>query len=51
MYKCNNCGRVFDTPEVCYETHGFKHGPFEKIYCCPHCGIDNEFEEVSEECD
>ena len=41
MYICINCNCVFDEPEVHEEKHGFTHGPFEKIYCCPLCGDTN----------
>lgn len=51
-YKCNNCGEVFDEPEVYYEQHGFTDGRYERVSCCPYCGGDyDEFdpdEEVEE---
>lgn len=38
MYKCNECGCVFEDPKVVVETHGFKFPPYEKFSVCPRCG-------------
>lgn len=38
MYKCNECGCVFEDPKVVVETHGFKFPPYEKFYVCHRCG-------------
>ena len=37
MFKCNECGFVFDEPKVYYEGHGFSEGPQEKWCVCPRC--------------
>ena len=47
MYKCNNCGEIFDEPHEYYETHGFKDGMYEHMSCCPYCGGD--YDEVDSE--
>ena len=39
MMKCNNCGHVFEEPDVVYERHGLDHPPFEKVYVCPRCRV------------
>ena len=46
MYKCNECGEVFDEPTVVLERHGFNDGFAERFYVCPYCGGD--FEEVED---
>lgn len=48
MYQCNNCGAVFEDPKAVYESHGLDYPPFEKIYVCPACEVDN-MEEVDED--
>ena len=48
MYRCNHCEAVFEEPKVVYETHGLDYPPFEKVYVCPDCGID-DMEEVDED--
>lgn len=51
-YKCNNCGEIFDEPQVYYETHGFTDGVYERFSCCPYCGGDYsefDFNEEAEE--
>lgn len=43
MYKCEKCGRLFDTPEhVTVRTGVFSEGRAEEIEVgyCPHCGFD-----------
>ena len=37
MFKCRECGYVFDEPHVYHERHGFTSGSFEKFSECPHC--------------
>lgn len=37
-YICTDCGRTFDEPHEYEERHGFTHGPYEKLSCCPYCG-------------
>lgn len=50
MYECYNCGCRFEEPKVTYETHGLEYPPFQKIYVCPECGVDDmgEVEEDDE---
>lgn len=49
MYKCKNCGEVFDEPRVYKEYHGFDNLP-EIWSCCPCCGGDyTEVEDDSDE--
>lgn len=48
MYRCNNCGEIFEEPKAIYERHGLEYPPFEKIYVCPECGVD-DMEEVDED--
>lgn len=38
MYVCVDCGKLFEEPKECVETHGFKAPPYETWYGCPHCG-------------
>ena len=47
MYKCKQCGEVFDEPQVYYESHGFTDGLYETQSCCPCCGGD--YHEVEDE--
>ena len=47
-YLCNNCGERFEEPKVAYERHGLDYPPFEKIFVCPYCGI-NDYDEDEEE--
>ena len=54
MYKCDNCGEVFNEPHCYVETHGFTDGLVEHWSCCPHCGGSYEVyceddEEVDED--
>ena len=37
MFKCNDCGCEFDTPETTREFHGLDYG-YENQYSCPNCG-------------
>ena len=39
-YKCDDCGREFEEPDIVTEPHG------EKVGCCPYC--HGWFEEVYE---
>lgn len=48
MYQCCNCDAVFEEPKVVYERYGLEYPPFEKIYVCPECGVD-DMEEVEED--
>lgn len=47
MFKCNECGYVFDEPKEFYEGHGFDSGPQEKWSVCPRCK-ESGFEEIEE---
>ena len=37
MYKCRECGCVFEEPRNWVERHGFEYGPFEEWSACPNC--------------
>ncbi len=39
MYKCKNCGHIFEEGEQATwtEKHGFSSGPFEEWDGCPIC--------------
>ena len=37
MYKCRECGCVFEEPRSWVERHGFEYGPFEEWSACPNC--------------
>lgn len=37
MYKCNECGYVFEKPIESREYHGLDYG-YESFYVCPNCG-------------
>jgi hypothetical protein len=48
MYRCKECGFVFEEPYEYEETHGLDTPPYEKWSVCPRCkesGIE-EIEEV-----
>lgn len=47
MFKCPDCGHIFDIPHEYEERHGFTHGPFEKWSVCPACG-QSGYEEAVE---
>ena len=38
MYRCKDCGEIFDEPHEYVETHGFTDGLYERWSCCPYCG-------------
>lgn len=40
MFKCLNCGHLFDAGEqaVVHDNHGFRFGPAEEYSACPVCG-------------
>lgn len=46
MYKCKDCGEVFDEPHHVVERHGFDDGYAEHFYVCPNCG--GTYEEVED---
>lgn len=37
MYKCKNCGGVFEEPKFYTETHGLDSPPYENWTGCPSC--------------
>lgn len=45
LYKCPECGYVFDEPHIHTERHGFTDGMYEHWSVCPHC-----YEPINEEC-
>ncbi len=49
IYKCNECGRLFDTPNHYFETHGLDTPPYEEIFACPYC--DSFSYEETDVCD
>lgn len=51
MYKCLNCGEVFEEPASVRETHGFTDGFAETFYMCPYCSGDYEEAKQCQECD
>ena len=50
MYKCLDCGEVFEEPASVRETHGFTDGFAEIFYMCPHCNGDYEEVHQCKEC-
>lgn len=46
MYRCEDCGEIFDFPKIIYENHGEFWGmpAYEKWAVCPNCH-DNNFDE------
>lgn len=50
MYKCNDCGAIFDEPKEVQECMGeFWGAPaYDTFTYCPHCGSD-DFEEYDED--
>ena len=39
MYKCEECGEVFEEPKVYYERHPYGEGYAEEEWrVCPYCG-------------
>jgi hypothetical protein len=45
MYKCSNCGEIFEEPNAIKEDWG------ETFYVCPHCNGDYEEAKQCQECD
>ncbi len=50
MYKCLECGHIFETPHEYKERHGLEYG-FERMTCCPNCGGGYEEAALCEGCD
>lgn len=38
MYRCTDCGKIFEDFKEYKEKHGLKSPPFESIAVCPFCG-------------
>lgn len=38
MFRCENCGKTFETMAHYTESNGFPHPPFEEWDGCPFCG-------------
>lgn len=53
MYKCLNCGHVFDEGEqqILKDNHGMEGGFYEKMSVCPMCGGDYEEAEYCQRCE
>lgn len=49
MYLCQNCGAVFEVPDVVFERHGLDTPPYEALLVCPSCR-DSDITEARE-CD
>lgn len=51
MYRCDNCGAKFYSPEIRYERHGLDRPPYERVECCPECGVSGmiDFEREDEQ--
>lgn len=49
-FVCNDCGAVFDDPEIVEEDRGEFWGmpAYEEMCYCPHCGSE-DFEECEDE--
>lgn len=47
-YRCMDCGREFDEPEICEEYRGecFGFPAYETVSYCPYCRGD--YEEIEE---
>ena len=41
MYKCLDCGCVFDEPKKIIENHGLDNPPYENMEICPACSSSN----------
>ena len=37
MYKCTECGHVFENASHWHESHGFRDGSYERFSGCPRC--------------
>lgn len=53
MYRCNDCGHIFDSPSEVRESRGEFWGmlAFETMYYCPYCDSEDfdEYDEDEEE--
>jgi len=49
MWKCEDCGYIFDEPKIIYERHPYGMGyATEEFAVCPHCK-STSFVEYKEE--
>ncbi len=46
MFKCNDCGCIFEEPEQTREYHGLDYG-YENQNSCPNCGSTDYEDSVS----
>ena len=37
MFRCADCGEMFEIPKKYTETHGLETPPYEIFYGCPRC--------------
>ena len=51
MYKCLDCGEVFEEPASVRETHGFADGLAETFYMCPYCKGNYDEAKQCQECE
>lgn len=53
MYKCEDCGHVFDKPDLKRENIGEYQGApaYQTVYSCPACGGDYEEAEECNDCE
>ncbi len=47
MYKCNECGAVFEEPRTVYDNHGLEGPPYEKWVSCPRC-LESDIENMED---
>lgn len=50
LYRCLDCGYIFEEPVVWQESHGLDTPPYEEWSGCPRCrGGYEEFDEWEDE--
>ena len=51
MFKCCDCGKVFDEPRIYEEHHPYGMGyATETFSCCPYCGENYEEAKLCKSC-
>ena len=50
MYKCQDCGNIFDAALIYTEQHGLDTPPYEKRSACPNCKGEFLFEAPVRHC-